>query len=127
MKQMDIEQVVDGFIDAMLYTNDSGHKFGGQIQVAAGFRSQVTQWVTDFNREHGGLAEEWTWTKRGSVPSWRFFGDSLYMTSARHGTGFWDDEFIPEDLGQRLTEAAHTMPEDGLGYMVTNGELEVMG
>ena len=37
-------------------------------------------------------------------------GHDLYLTSRRHGAGFWDGDWS-NDLGNRLTEAAHTLSE----------------
>lgn len=33
-------------------------------------------------------------------------GHDFYLTRNRHGAGFWDGNW-PEDVGKRLTEAAH--------------------
>ena len=50
-------------------------------------------------------------------------GHDLWLTRNRHGTGFWDRDYLPEDAGERLTAAAHKCGEidlyvgdDGLIY-----------
>lgn len=50
-------------------------------------------------------------------------GHDFFLTRNGHGTGFWDRDYLPEDAGERLTDAAHKCEEvnlyvgdDGLIY-----------
>jgi hypothetical protein len=50
-------------------------------------------------------------------------GHDFFLTRNHHGAGFWDRDCLPEDAGQRLTEAAEkfgevdlTVGEDGWIY-----------
>ena len=40
-------------------------------------------------------------------------GHDFWLTRNRHGAGFWDGDW-PDDLGQRLTQAAHAFGEVSL-------------
>lgn len=54
---------------------------------------------------------------------WQLAGNDFALTRNRHGAGYWDGD-LPEELGARLTEAAHRAGEcwpylgdDGLIYI----------
>jgi len=46
---------------------------------------------------------EWTAAELG--------GHDFWLTRNHHGAGFWDRDCLPEDAGQRLTDAAHGFGE----------------
>lgn len=46
----------------------------------------------------------------GADTGYDFAGHDFALTRNRHGAGFWDGD-LPEDLGNRLTEAAHAEGE----------------
>ena len=46
---------------------------------------------------------EWTAAELG--------GHDFWLTRNHHGAGFWDRDCLPEDAGQRLTDAAHEFGE----------------
>lgn len=41
---------------------------------------------------------------------WQLAGNDFALTRNRHGAGYWDGD-LPEELGARLTEAAHQAGE----------------
>lgn len=41
---------------------------------------------------------------------WQLAGNDFALTRNRHGAGYWDGD-LPEELGARLTEAAHRVGE----------------
>lgn len=51
-------------------------------------------------------------------------GHDFWLTRNHHGSGFWDRDFISDDLGEKLTKASYAFPEcdiyigdDGLLYV----------
>jgi hypothetical protein len=54
------------------------------------------------------------------------FGHDLWLTTQGHGTGFWDREELPDDLGAALTKACEEFrgvyPEFYRGWLYLNGE-----
>ena len=44
------------------------------------------------------------------IASWRHAGHDFWLTRNRHGCGFWDGD-LPDELGDRLTEATHKFKE----------------
>jgi hypothetical protein len=43
-------------------------------------------------------------------------GHDFWLTRNHHGTGFWDRDNLPEDVGEALTQAAHAFGEVNLDY-----------
>ncbi len=50
-------------------------------------------------------------------------GHDFWLTRNRHGAGFWDGDY-PDDVGRRLTEAAHVCGSSDL-YVGDDGRLYV--
>jgi len=48
-------------------------------------------------------------------------GHDFFLTRNHHGAGFWDGDW-PDDVGQRLTVAAHAYEEDYL-YVGDDGKI----
>ena len=52
---------------------------------------------------------------REGTPKWQAVMDAagydFWMTRNRHGVGFWETPDWPEEVGEKLTEAAHKMGE----------------
>ena len=47
---------------------------------------------------------------REGCTGWEYAGHDFALTRNRHGAGYWDGN-LPEELGARLTEAAHRAGE----------------
>lgn len=49
-------------------------------------------------------------------------GHDFYLTRNRHGAGFWDGDY-PEDIGRRLTDAAHVYGSADVWFNAEEGTL----
>jgi hypothetical protein len=87
-----------------------------------GQAAQVRQDLADWHGRHRDLVAE----AFDNAPRYRdgadgfggveLFAHDLCLTAGGHGTGFWDqsDRDVPEGLRDRLTAAAHDLPERSL-------------
>jgi len=49
-------------------------------------------------------------------------GYDFWLTRNRHGAGFWDRDYLGEDVKERLTEASHAFGEENL-YVGDDGKI----
>lgn len=49
-------------------------------------------------------------------------GHDFWLTRNHHGAGFWNRDNVPEDVGERLTEASHRFGEYSL-YVGADGKI----
>lgn len=49
-------------------------------------------------------------------------GHDFWLTRNRHGAGFWDGDYLPQELGEALTEVAHSFGECSI-YIGDDGQL----
>lgn len=49
--------------------------------------------------------------RRAPHPAVEYLGHDIYLSQHGHGSGFWDREWLPREIGDRLTEVARTLPE----------------
>ena len=78
--------------------------------------AELEETATDF------LRAQWMWLH--SCDNLSNAGHDFHLTRNRHGAGFWDGDW--GELGDRLTEAAHTYGSCEV-FQLDDGELEVIG
>lgn len=49
-------------------------------------------------------------------------GHDFWLTRNRHGAGFWDRHGVPDDVGKRLTDAAHAFGPSSI-YLGDDGKI----
>jgi hypothetical protein len=113
---MSLESFTRQYIETALWasTNDDGEPLdGGDYDLADEAREQLKADAKSFYENHAELLE--------TVDDEQA-GHDFWLTRNRHGAGFWDRGL--GELGQKLTDAAHTYGSSDL-YIGDDGKVYV--
>ncbi|MFA5186684.1 MAG: hypothetical protein WC551_09430 [Patescibacteria group bacterium] len=80
--------------------------------------------IDDCQRFQAENAADLSQYSHSQCPTDELAGHDLWLTRNGHGAGYWDRDYLPDDVGNRLTQAAHAMGErylyqgdDGMLYL----------
>lgn len=120
MRERFLNQFVVGYIECGLWAccDEHGESLDG-LYTANDVTEQTVKQVREECRQFIEANARWL---EGEDPARA--GHDFYLTRNRHGAGFWDGDYQPEQ-GKALTEAAHVWGE---AYFIANdnGEVELM-
>lgn len=54
-----------------------------------------------------------------------YLGHDIWLTQNHHGAGFWDRDWLPEGVGERLTEAAQSTLHERYVWVSGAGEVDI--
>lgn len=84
-------------------------------------REKMYDWCREFLKRARPLIEEAECNRgSGEYSKWAQAGHDFWLTQSHHGCGFWDGDWEPRDLGERLTTIAQEFPEEGSHFVFTD-------
>ena len=101
------ERLLSGYVDTALWagSDENGHSLERNHDardIEADAWLELLEDIRSFALEVGEIGGGMV----GTVASAERVGHDFYLTRNRHGAGFWDGDY-PDELGRRLTDAAH--------------------
>lgn len=113
------DKILKGYIDAMIWsTSDTDPITGEELESLEGFeisddlKKQAEELCEKFYRLNFNSCIFYYHKRQPDIGwcAWESLGHDLWLTSAGHGTGFWDRDL--GDLGETLTEACKHLKKD---------------
>jgi hypothetical protein len=97
-----LDDFTTGYIECALWssTDDDGNPLDddyGPEDIAPDSLASMVEDCTMFQRDHARDLEDCDASRAGH---------DFWLTRNRHGAGYWDGDY-PQDIGRRLTDAAH--------------------
>lgn len=94
-----MDRFTQGYVDCALWVFQLD---GLGIDLPADLQAQAEEDCKAF--------QEANWEDVCTARSPEHAGHDFYLTRERHGAGYWDGDY-PDDVGRRLTDAAHVYGE----------------
>ena len=108
---MNIETVLTHYLVCVLWA-EMGTQFD-RDDIATESKDKAREDITKFIDDAGELVAEYEACEFGpeSGGAAAQFGHDFWLTRCGHGTGFWDRQNLPDELGEKLTELCKTFAE----------------
>lgn len=114
----EMAEMVAGYVDAALWADcmhldDEWEESGGlgHLSLSANDYRAAGQHCRAFYDANRAACDTYLDTVVCGHGAWEMLGHDLRMTEGGHGTGFWDREGVPDDIGAALSATVGHPPE----------------